>query len=407
MAQKGKKFNPKIFIKNGTPDYPLIVITFILLLIGLIMLLSASTPSSLAETGDSYSIFRKQFWFAIGGAFIATIISFFNFEFLVKSRFIQKLLYVGSFLLTLSVLVLGVSSGGAYRWIEIPGFGSFQPSELVKISMLLFYGGYLPTLKERIKNTNGFIRKYWVGFALPIVLIIILLVTILIVQNHLSVCILITCIVGAQMFVSGMIEKRFFIATMILVLIAALLAGGVFGIYTLVNSNKVAVEETEESGFNFRSERIKVWLDPDSNLTGTGWQINQSFYAIGSGGLFGVGLGNSNQKNLYIPEPHNDFIFAVVAEEIGFVGCMFIILLFVMFIWRGLIIAMNAIDMEGTLLAIGTTALIGMESIINMAVVTGTIPVTGMPLPFFSYGGTSMIVNLIAVGILISVSRKK
>ena len=209
------------------------------------------------------------------------------------------------------------------------------------------------------------------------------------------------------MFVSGMIEKRFFIATMILVLIAALLAGGVFGIYTLVNSNKVAVEETEESGFNFRSERIKVWLDPDSNLTGTGWQINQSFYAIGSGGLFGVGLGNSNQKNLYIPEPHNDFIFAVVAEEIGFVGCMFIILLFVMFIWRGLIIAMNAIDMEGTLLAIGTTALIGMESIINMAVVTGTIPVTGMPLPFFSYGGTSMIVNLIAVGILISVSRKK
>ena len=150
MAQKGKKFNPKIFIKNGTPDYPLIVITFVLLLIGLIMLLSASTPSSLAETGDSYSIFRKQFWFAIGGAFIATIISFFNFEFLVKSRFIQKLLYVGSFLLTLSVLVLGVSSGGANRWIEIPGFGSFQPSELVKIAMLLFYGGYLPTLKENI-----------------------------------------------------------------------------------------------------------------------------------------------------------------------------------------------------------------------------------------------------------------
>ena len=175
-------------------------------------------------------------------------------------------------------------------------------------------------------------RKYWVGFALPIALIVILLVTILLVQNHLSVCILITCIVGAQMFVSGMIEKRFFIATMILVLIAALLAGGVFGIYTLVNSNKVAVEETEESGFNFRSERIKVWLDPDSNLTGTGWQINQSFYAIGSGGLFGVGLGNSNQKNLYIPEPHNDFIFAVVAEEIGFVGCMFIILLQVMFL---------------------------------------------------------------------------
>ena len=404
MAQKGKN-NNSIIIK-GTPDYPLMVITLVLLLIGLVMLLSASTPSSLAETGDSYSIFRKQASFAVVGAVIGVGISFLNYR-IIESKFIQRCLYVLCIVMTLSVLVLGVSSGGARRWIAIPGLFTFQPSEIIKIAIILFYAGYLPTLKDKVKNTNGFIKKYWNGFLWPIILIGSLLVSILVIQNHLSVCILIFFIVGAQMLVSGMINSRFVIASIIILLIFGLFAGGVYGIYSLVNSkNEVTVEETDESGFNFRSERIKVWLDPDSNLTGTGWQINQSFYAIGSGGLFGVGLGNSNQKNLYIPEPHNDFIFAVVAEETGFVGCVFIIFLFIMFIWRGLIIAMNASDMEGTLLAVGATTLIGMEAIINIAVVTGTIPVTGMALPFFSYGGTALVVNLIAVGLLISVSRK-
>lgn len=404
MAQKGKNYN-SILVK-GTPDYPLLVITLILLLFGLIMLLSASTPSSLAESGDSYSIFKKQAAFAIVGVVIATGVSFFNYR-IIESKIIQKILYGMCFILTLSVLAMGASSGGATRWITIPGLFTFQPSEIVKIAIILFYAGYLPTLKDKVRNANGFIRKYWAGFIWPIILIGALLVSILVIQNHLSVCILIFFIVGAQMLVSGMITSRFLVATIVLLLIVGIVLGGVFGLYSLIKSDDAVVTEEEESGFNFRNERIKVWLDPDSNLTGTGWQINQSFYAIGSGGLFGVGLGNSNQKNLYIPEPHNDFIFAVVAEELGFIGCIFIIILFVMFIWRGLIIAMKATDMEGTLLAIGTTTLIGMEAIINMAVVTGTIPVTGMALPFFSYGGTALIVNLVAVGLLISVSRKK
>ena len=404
MAQKGRNYN-SILVK-GTPDYPLIVITLILLLFGLIMLLSASTPSSLAESGDSYSIFKKQAAFAIVGVVIATGVSFFNYR-IVESKFIQKMLYGLCFILTLSVLAMGASSGGATRWITIPGLFTFQPSEIVKIAIILFYAGYLPTLKDRMKNVNGFIKKYVVGFVIPIALIGVLLVSILLIQNHLSVCILLFFIVGAQMLVSGMISSRFLAASIIILLVFGIVFGGVYGLYSLVKSDDVTVTEESEDGFNFRSERIKVWLDPDSNLTGTGWQINQSFYAIGSGGLFGVGLGNSNQKNLYIPEPHNDFIFAVVAEELGFVGCIFIIILFIMFIWRGLIIAMTATDMQGTLLAIGTTTLIGMEAIINMAVVTGTIPVTGMALPFFSYGGTALIVNLVAVGLLISVSRKK
>lgn len=153
--------------------------------------------------------------------------------------------------------------------------------------------------------------------------------------------------------------------------------------------------------------RIQTWLNIEADLTGTGWQINQSLYAIGSGGLFGVGLGNSKQKYLYLPEPHNDFIFAVLAEELGFFGCVIVILLFALFVWRGIVIAIKAQDNFGTLIAIGLTTMIGLQALINIAVVTNTIPVTGMPLPFFSYGGSAMLADLIAVGILLSVSRNR
>ena len=149
----------------------------------------------------------------------------------------------------------------------------------------------------------------------------------------------------------------------------------------------------------------RVTINIEENLTTTGWQINQSLYAIGSGGLFGLGLGNSRQKYLYLPEPQNDFIFAVLAEELGFIGSIFVIILFALFVWRGIIIAIKAEDNFGTLIAIGITTMIGLQALINIAVVTNTIPVTGMPLPFFSYGGSAMLANLMAVGILLSVSR--
>ena len=158
-------------------------------------------------------------------------------------------------------------------------------------------------------------------------------------------------------------------------------------------------------GTDFRSTRIETWLDPFTDPTGDGWQIIQSWYAIASGGLFGVGLGNSKQKYLYLPEPHNDFIFSVLAEELGFVGCVVVILLFTIFVWRGVVIAIKAQDNFGCLIAIGIVTMLGLQAMVNIAVVTGTIPVTGMPLPFFSYGGTSLIANLMAVGILLNISR--
>ncbi len=161
---------------------------------------------------------------------------------------------------------------------------------------------------------------------------------------------------------------------------------------------------TSDSG-DFRLDRIQVFFDPWSDATGTGYQMIQSLYAIGSGGLFGVGLGNSKQKYLYIPEPQNDFIFAIVAEELGFVGCVAIIVLFAIFVWRGIIISMRAPDMFGSLLAIGITTLVGVQAIINIAVVTASIPTTGMALPFFSYGGTALVILLSSVGILLNISR--
>ena len=400
MTQKAKRKN-KFFV-SGTPDYALIIITIILLLTGLIMLLSASAPASLSENGNSHDIFVKQAKFVGVGVVLMFAASKVNYR-KFSSRTWQIIFYILSIIFAASVLVFGISSGGAKRWIKIPGVPSFQPSEMIKVLMILFFAAYLPTLKDSVQKVEGFWKKYLVGFVLPVGLLGFILVLIFTLQNHASVCILIALIVLVQMFVSGMKIRQFMITGLVAVVILA----GCYGVYTLItkSSDEHVTTTEEESGFNFRSERIKIWLDPDSNLTGTGWQINQSFYAIGSGGLFGVGLGKSNQKNLYIPEPHNDFIFAVIAEELGFVGSVSIIILFLLFIWRGLIIAMNATDMMGTLIAIGVTALIGLESLINVAVVTVTIPVTGMPLPFFSYGGTALIINLIAVGLLLSVSR--
>ena len=396
MAQKAKK-KSKLFI-SGVPDYPLLVITMLLLMFGLVMLLSASAPSSLSEMGTSYYYFWRQLMFAGAGLVLMIICMKFNYR-LLDNKVARIFFYVLSLVMAASVLVFGNSSGGATRWVRV-GPISFQPSEVIKLALILFYASYLPTLKERVQKQNGFWRKYFVGFLMPLIYLGVVLIAVFKFQNHLSVCVLVTAITCVQMFVSGVKIRQFVITLAVLAAVGLM----VWGCYSIVNSMTETTVQ-EDAGFNFRSERIKVWLDPDSNLTGTGWQINQSFYAIASGELLGVGLGDSNQKNLYLPEPHNDFIFAVVAEELGFIGAIVVILLFGLFIWRGLIISMNAPDMFSTLIAIGVTALIGLEAIINIAVVTGTIPVTGMLLPFFSYGGSSLVINLVAVGFLLAVSK--
>ena len=213
------------------------------------------------------------------------------------------------------------------------------------------------------------------------------------IQNHLSVSLVIGVVTTVMMITAG-VRLIYFVCT------GGLGLGGLALIFL-----KDFLAGSNGSSESFRLDRIKVFFDPWSDATGTGYQMIQSLYAIGSGGLFGVGLGNSKQKYLYIPEPQNDFIFAIVAEELGFVGCIAVIALFTVFVARGVKISMKSQDMFGSLMAIGITTLIAIQAIINIAVVTVSIPTTGMPLPFFSYGGTALWVLLTSCGILLNISR--
>lgn len=256
---------------------------------------------------------------------------------------------------------------------------SFQPSEFAKIGFILFYAAFLNKLKQ-----EGRIKKYTEGFLWPIFAFIPIAFTIFYLQNHFSATFIIGLVLIVQMIIAGVKMKHLVLSA------AAVIPVGIIFFMKMGG---------------FRMTRIQTWLNPFADPSDEGWQITQSLYAIASGGLFGVGLGNSNQKYLYLPEAHNDFIFAILAEEWGFIGCLAVIVLFGVFIWRGILIAMRAKSNFASLVAIGITALIGMEAIINIAVVSNTIPVTGMPLPFFSYGGSALITNLAAVGILLNISK--
>lgn len=383
MQRNDQKKKVKRFSKflDNRMDYILFITVLILLSLGVIMVLSASAPSALSETSNSYTYFIRQFIFAIIGIGIMLFISKIDYRFYKKYYW---LVYAVSVLVLLLVLIpgLGREVNGATRWIGIPGLGQFQPSEITKIGLIIFYAGYLSDHKSELKD-------FWRGFVKPICFLLPPIAILYLVQNHLSVCLVIAAITAVMMLMAGCRLLHFIAAGLV----------GVAGIVIMLIKG-----QTSESS-SFRWDRIVTFFDPWSDATGTGYQMVQSLYAIGSGGLFGVGLGNSTQKYLYIPEPQNDFIFAIVAEELGFVGCVAIIALFGIFVWRGIVIAMKAPDMFGSLLAVGVTTLVAVQTIINIAVVTASIPTTGMALPFFSYGGTALVILLASVGILLNVSR--
>ena len=367
------KANKNSDFANKQFDFILLITVIILLALGLIMVLSASSPSALAETGDdSYVYFRKQGIFAIIGIIAMLCVSKIDYR---QYKKFGKLAYLGSIILLLMVLIphLGVEAGGAKRWLKL-GI-QFQPSEVAKIGLIVFYSAYLANHIKDIRNfKEGFIKPFL--YLIPVILILVL------VQDHLSATIIIIMVISVIMITAGSRLKYF-------------LSFGSIGAVGGAGALYLLAKYTEKGAF--RIARIVSFLDPWADKQGDGWQIIQSLYAIGSGGLFGVGLGESKQKYLYISEPHNDFIFAVLAEELGFLGCAAVIILFAIFIWRGILIAMKAPDTFGSLVAIGITSLIGIQAIINIAVVTSSMPVTGMPLPFFSYGGTSLLILLTSV----------
>ena len=383
MAEKRKIKGFSSFLNNPV-DFTLVITVLLLLSLGLVMLLSASAPKSMQESadGNSYTYFARQLFFAVAGIIAMLGISRFDYRFFQK---FYKLAYVASIVLLIMVLLIGTDSHGAKRWINL-GFTTFQPSELVKICMIIFYAGILVKNRDDLGKFGKGLVKH-VLFLVPIIILLAL-------EPHISttMVIVITCCV--MLIMAGCKFWQF--------VLSGVVAGGVGGtVATILYFTNDCFQEK----FQYIVTRFITFLDPWQEATGDGWQVIQSLYAIGSGGLFGVGLGESKQKYLYLPEPHNDFIFSVIAEELGFVGCMVVFILFAIFIWRGILIAMKAPDMFGSLVAIGITTLVGIQVIINVAVVTSSMPATGMQLPFFSYGGTALFLLLCEVGVLLSISR--
>ena len=381
--QKNEKSTLKSPIKQI--DFMLLIIVILLLALGIIMVLSASAPSALSETGNSYTYVTKQAIFAVIG--FGVMFFFTKFDYRIFKKFYWPIYWVSvGILLLVLVPGLGASANGATRWINL-GFTTFQPSELTKVGMIIFYAGYLTDHKNELRDLKkGFIKP--LVFLLPPVLIALLI------QNHLSVGLVMGSITVVMMIMAGCRMSHFIFTG----LTAGGLGGGALALFMLSKG-------TDAGATNFRLDRILSFMDPWADPLGTGYQAIQSLYAIGSGGLFGVGLGESKQKYLYIPEPQNDFIFSILAEELGFIGCTLVIILFALFVWRGILIAMKAPDMFGSLLATGITTLVMVQVVINIGVVTNSIPNTGMPLPFFSAGGTALVILMGMCGILLNISK--
>lgn len=381
MAKKRKIEGFSKFLNNPV-DFTLVITVLLLLSIGLVMVLSASSPTSLQKYQNSYHYFVRQLIFAIIGLFGMYFIS--KIDYRIYQKF-YKYAYWASILLLIAVLVIGTESKGAKRWIDLK-FTTFQPSEIVKFFMIIFYAGILVKNREDLSKFGKGLIKHLICLV-PIIVLLLL-------EPHVSTSMVIIMTCCIMIIVAGCKFWQF--------LLTGITAGGGIGAIATV---LYFVNEKFQEKFQYAVTRVITFLDPWKEATGEGWQVIQSLYAIGSGGLFGTGLGDGKQKYLYLPEPHNDFIFSVLAEELGFAGCMIVFILFAILIWRGILVAMKAPDMFGSLVAIGITSLIGIQAIINVAVVTSSMPATGMQLPFFSYGGTALCLLLCEVGVLLSISR--
>lgn len=368
-----KKF--KVFSMRSGLDMPFFFINMAILVIGLIMLFSASYPNAYYyKHGDSYYFIRSQLIWAAIGIVAMIAISYFDYHHLHK--FAIPVLFVSFILLVLVLFMPAIN--GVHRWIQLGPLG-FQPSEITKFAIVLSFAHFISINFKRMGTFKYGILPYGIILAITAFLLYL--------EPHISCLIIIVLLSGGMLYIGG-VKLRWFG----LVLAIALAAVG----YVVLFTDKLG----------YANGRVQGWLDPfTSNPNVDTWQTKQGLYAIGSGGLLGLGLGQSRQKYLYIPEPQNDFIFSVVCEELGFVGALIILILFAMLIWRGIIISMRAKDKFGALLGIGLTAQVGLQVILNIFVVTNTIPNTGISLPFFSYGGTSLVMLLAQMGIVLSISR--
>ena len=369
------KENRRRIPAEGRVDYPFLFLVLLALAVGLIMLYSASFAQSEYDTGYSSSTryLQKQAVCAGIGLIAMAVFSRIPVDFWFR---LAWPLYAGSILLLLSVLVVGESVNGARRWINVAGL-QFQPSELAKFTMILIFGRLTRKYGERAEK----FRYGVLGFGVTMLGILVPLAL----EKHLSAIMLMGMVAVVMMFVAGT-RMRWL-----------LMGAGAAALFVVVYVNLMG----------YAGDRITAWLHPERDPGDTGYQILQSLYAIGSGGVFGLGFGKSRQKYLYLPFQYNDYIFAVICEELGLVGASLIIILLAALILRGYWVALHAQDRFSTVLAAGLITLIAVQTVLNLGVVTNLLPSTGIALPFFSYGGTALAVNLGEMGIVLSVSRHR
>ncbi|WP_409305332.1 stage V sporulation protein E [Peribacillus sp. SCS-155] len=360
-------------LKKSNPDLVLIIVTLSLLSIGLIMVYSASAIWADYKFDDSFFFAKRQMLFA--GVGVAAMFFIMNIDYWTWRTW-AKVFIITCFVLLVAVLIpgIGLERNGSRSWIGVGAF-SIQPSEFMKIAMIMFLAKYL---SERQKLITSFKKGL-----VPSLSLVFLAFGIIMLQPDLGTGTVMvgTCIV--MIFISGARISHF----------AGLGLLGAAGFVGLILSAP------------YRMERITSFLDPWADPRGSGFQMIQSLFAIGPGGLFGLGLGQSRQKFFYLPEPQTDFIFAILAEELGFIGGSLVLLLFALLLWRGIRIALGAPDLYGSFLAVGIIAMVAIQVMINIGVVTGLMPVTGITLPFLSYGGSSLTLMLMAIGVLLNISR--
>lgn len=395
LKRKERTAKPKTQIQ-GQVDMPFMLLTVLLVVIGLVMLLSASYPTAIYDPqnrtgGDAFYYFKRQAVFALLGFAVMYVVSKLNYRGLQGLALTILLI---SFVAMLAVKIpgLGYTSGGATRWLKYPI--QWQPSELGKFGLILYFSARLAKRDERIPlsfNPRSTLGRFgnWlerIGFfeLVPYGLVLVVMIGILAIQPHMSASIQMVVIAAAILFAGG-IAVGWFIA-------GGAAVGGALTVIILAT--------------DYMTSRITMWRDPWSDPLDKGLQAIQSMLAIGSGGLFGVGLGNSRQKFLYLPEPQNDFIFAIVCEELGLVGATLILALFALLIVRGYWLALHARDKFGSLVIVGIMTLFAFQVFANVAVVTNLFPVTGISLPFFSAGGSALIIQMAEMGLVLSISRQ-
>ncbi len=358
--------------KKKASDFTLLLATIILVFIGIIMVFSSSWPDALYKKGDGYYFLKKQVLASALGVIAMLFFMNFNYKKLNKLALIIFILSIGTGFLIFTPL--GVKIKGARRWVDL-GFITFMPSDVIKLGSIIYLSKFLSKKKDNV-------RSLFKGL-IPSLLIIGISCGMIYLQKDLGTTITLGLTLLSILFVAGMRLSHML---------------GLVGLATVGMIKAISAE-------GYRLKRIFSFMDPFAYIDNEGWQAVQSLYALGSGGLFGLGLGKSRQKFFYIPEPYNDFIFSIIGEELGFLGSLTVVMLLLLIIWRGIKIALSVDDLFGCLLATGIVSLLTVQSLIHIAVVTSSIPTTGIPLPLVSYGGTSLAIYMGAIGILLNISR--